>query len=151
MIAEVFFALALSLLSGADAALLYDTLKLGKQADQYERIWGRLMSISLIASALMTSTAEFLYRIHMRLPFILGTVSIAFFLVGALMLTEPPRQRIPARGVYFKGLWHTVKPYIVVRILYPLKRTTVLPIVNLNNKYGRFQTKSASPKIAISG
>ena len=112
MIAEICFAVALSLLSGADAALMYDTLKLGKRSDEYEKIWGRLMSISLTASALLTSMAGFLYQIHMRLPFILGTVSIALSLVGALMLTEPPRQRIKAKGIYFTGLWQAVKPYV---------------------------------------
>jgi MFS family permease len=112
MMAEICFAVALSLLSGADAALLYDTLKLGKRSDEYEKIWGRLMSISLAASALLTSMAGFLYQIHMRLPFILGAASIALSLVGALMLTEPPRQRIPAKEMYFMGLWYAVKPYV---------------------------------------
>jgi MFS family permease len=88
-IAEIVFSLGSAFKSGADTALIYDSLKvLGKEKD-YQKIEGKARSYSLYAQAIGSVLSSFLYEKNVNLPMI---VSILFMLVTitvTLMFKEP--------------------------------------------------------------
>jgi MFS family permease len=88
-LAEIVFSLGSAFKSGADTALIYDSLKvLGKEKD-YQKIEGKARSYSLYAQAIGSVLSSFLYEKNVNLPMI---VSILFMLVTiavTLMFKEP--------------------------------------------------------------
>ncbi len=92
--AETAFAVALTLASGADEALVYDTLKaLGREAEA-TRVVSRLESWKLagmLAGALVGSVVA--ARFGVRAPMLLQAVPIGLSALVALTLVEPPRGR----------------------------------------------------------
>lgn len=88
--AEVVFALGGTFMSGADTALLYDSLKANGMEREIQRIEGRAKSYCFYAQAIGSVAAGFFYKINIELPMI---VSIFFMLVTMLVsmgFKEPP-------------------------------------------------------------
>ena len=56
-------AVALTLFSGADSAFVYDSLKAAGRQDEYQKIWGRVYSISLVAGVVSLVLGAFLASI----------------------------------------------------------------------------------------
>jgi MFS family permease len=89
LIAEVILGMGQSFVSGADSALLYDSLKSAKRENEYVKYEGRNFTVGNYAEALAGILGGSLAAIHMRLPFITQTL-IAFMAVPAsIMLVEP--------------------------------------------------------------
>jgi sugar phosphate permease len=105
--AEAVFATGLALVSGADEALAYDTLKaLGREADA-PRVMARLEAAKLagiVAGALAGSLVA--ARLGVRWPMLLQALPLAAAGVTALGLAEPPRfgGDEPARTGYLRLL-----------------------------------------------
>jgi len=80
-----------SLASGADSALLYDSLKEAGRQDQYKEALGRAQYQTLIFGSVSAVSGSLLYTIHMRLPiwFTAGCMLVTF--VGSLFFRETPR------------------------------------------------------------
>ena len=89
--AELVLGLGQSLISGADSALLYDTLKeLGKR-EKYLRYEGKMVAMGNFAEAIAGILGGFLAEISLRTPFYAQT-AVAFIAVpAAFMLIEPVR------------------------------------------------------------
>jgi len=94
VLAETLFALALTLISGADEALVYDSLlALGREAEA-TRIMSRLEAWKLggiFAGALLGALAA--ARLGVRAPLLIQAVPMALSGLVALTLVEPPRVR----------------------------------------------------------
>jgi MFS family permease len=113
VLGEAVFATALTLVSGADEALIYDSLKaLGRESDA-TRVVSRLEAVKLtgiFAGALLGSLVA--SRLGVRAPMLLQAIPMALSGVVALRLTEPPRSATtsPQRGGYLRlisgGLEH---------------------------------------------
>lgn len=89
LIAEVFIALAIAFISGADTAFVYESLEMNNAEDQYEKVFGRMRSIQFAVTATVTLIAGFLAEISWGLPFY---VAAAFSLVAfyiSCTLVEP--------------------------------------------------------------
>ncbi len=89
LVAELILGIGQSFISGADSALLYDTLKSRQREHEYIKYEGRNFTVGNYAEALAGLLGGTLAAIHMRLPFILQS-GIAFMAVpAAIMLIEP--------------------------------------------------------------
>jgi MFS family permease len=90
VVAEVALGISLSLVSGADSALLYDTLKAGKQSEKYTRYEGKMSSAGNFAEAVAGIIGGLLAVISLRTPFFFQTAVAAAAIPAALALYEPP-------------------------------------------------------------
>ncbi|MBW2279296.1 MAG: MFS transporter [Deltaproteobacteria bacterium] len=91
--AEVLLALALSLVSGTDAALLYESLLETGREDSFGTWYGRFQFFGQAAEGSAALLAGVLYLVWTRLPFL---VQIGVWVVAAgvaFALTEPARHR----------------------------------------------------------
>lgn len=107
LLAEVLLGIGQSLLSGADTAILYDSLKEVKKEEQYLKIESRITALGNIAEALagiFVSVVVFsLYRNY----FVLQTLLTFIAFVAAIFLYEPKIQE-DGRKVGFKDIFGIV-------------------------------------------
>jgi MFS family permease len=90
VIAETILGTGMSLVSGADSAMLYDSLISSGKADKYTRYEGRITSVGNFAEAAAGIIGGLLAISSLRTPYYFQT-AIAFLAVpAAFMLKEPP-------------------------------------------------------------
>jgi MFS family permease len=96
--AELFIGMGISLISGAKAAMLYDSLlSLGRE-DEYRRREGSQQAMGLYAVAISCALGGWLYSVGMKLPFLACLVAQIIGLACALAMHEPDRhKRIEAK------------------------------------------------------
>ncbi len=110
-LAELLLACGTALLSGADSALLYDTLRASGELERYAEAEGRIKTACFAAAALGLGASD-LWLIPAGGPALTYTVTGLLSLVGllaALLLREPPRELPvttggPARGALRNAL-----------------------------------------------
>lgn len=91
LVAEIILGIGQSCISGADSAMLYDSLlEKGKQG-RYTRFEGRITSLGNIAEALAGILGGFLAGISLRTPYIAQTFVALIALPAAITLVEPAR------------------------------------------------------------
>ena len=125
LLAEVFLATAMTLLSGADEALVYDSLKEvheGSELDaRAKTAIARLESFKLggiLVGALLGSVIANFYGLTMPMKAWLGPLGLGFLL--ALTLYEPPRRKTEAQPAYRQVLLSGVRYFVdhaVLRVL----------------------------------
>lgn len=91
LIAEIILGLGQSLISGADSAMLYDTLIVQKRKNEYLKLEGRVISIGNFAEAIAGIVGGLLAVISFRTPYIIQTVVAFVAIPAALSLVEPQR------------------------------------------------------------
>ncbi len=90
VIAETIMGVGQSLVSGADSAMLYDSLAAKRLSSKYSRLEGRITSLGNFGEALAGILGGLLATISLRTPFIVQAC-VAFIAVPAsLSLVEPP-------------------------------------------------------------
>jgi len=97
VVAEVILGISQSLVSGADSAMLYDSLAAGKQTDKYTRLEGRITSIGNFGEAFAGIIGGLLAVLSLRTPFYVQTCVAMIAIPAALMLVEPPIKTIKRR------------------------------------------------------
>lgn len=90
--AELTMGIGQSLISGADSAMLYDTLKAMNKKDQYLKQEGRMVSVGNFAEAAAGILGGLLANISLRTPFFAQTAVAFIGIPAALLLIEPIRQ-----------------------------------------------------------
>lgn len=94
LVAEIILGIGQSFVSGADSAIMYDSLKAVGRQNEYVKYEGRNFTLGNYAEALAGILGGTLAAINMRYPFIIQT-GIAFMAVPAsFMLIEPIRSEI---------------------------------------------------------
>lgn len=89
MAAEIILGIGQSFISGADSALLYDSLKADNRTKEYVKYEGRNFSVGNFSEAIAGFMGGALASVSLRLPFIFQT-GIAFIAIpAAFMLIEP--------------------------------------------------------------
>ncbi|MDP7358582.1 MAG: MFS transporter [Pseudomonadales bacterium] len=89
LVAELLLAVWIALMSGADSALLYDSLKELKREDEYTQIWGNIQFYSLVFLAGVNilggiiATQGLRYTLYASLPFSLIAFLSSFYFVEA--------------------------------------------------------------------
>jgi MFS family permease len=105
---ELCFAVSVAAKSGADSALLYDTLSEFGQAEDYPLVEGRAQSLAALGSAVSALLSGFALEWWLPLPYLLTLIAAAATLAAAAMLEEAPRQ-VPA-GMGLRALaWGAVR------------------------------------------
>ena len=93
LIAEIILGLGQSLISGADSALLYDSLLGTGKKDKYIKYEGRMVSIGNFAEAVAGISGGLLATLSLRYPYYAQTLVAFIGIPAALLLIEPIRQK----------------------------------------------------------
>ena len=88
-IAEIILGIGHSFVSGADSAMLYDSLKSGGKSEKYVKHEGRITSAGNFAEAIAGIAAGFLAAISLRTPFYFQFAVAAIAVPASLTMTEP--------------------------------------------------------------
>jgi predicted MFS family arabinose efflux permease len=95
LLAEAVLGVAISLISGSDTALLYETLEESGEESEFGRWIGRIKFFGQFGEGSAAIIAGFLYAQWHRLPFAFEVGIWVINLVVAWRLVEPERQRPP--------------------------------------------------------
>ena len=109
LIAEIFFAFAVSFLSWAEDAFIYDSLKQIGEERKYKKVIGNAVAFSMLAVAISSISWPFLVNIWYR-PLI--WLSVPFMFVAFILsfwLMEPKRVRVVIEKNYVSDLWKALK------------------------------------------
>ena len=115
-------AVAITLFSGADSAFVYDSLKAAGRQDEYQKIWGRVYSISLVAGVVSLVLGAFLAAItNLWFPIVVSAGLMLLAWIVALTFKEPPRDEEP--GSYREAILNAVnvvrsKPPVYTMMLF---------------------------------
>jgi MFS family permease len=93
VVAELLLGVGLSLASGCDSALLYESLLANEDEAHYARWSGRQISAGQIAEGCAALAAGWLFAQSVAWPFFAQAITSAIGLVIALSLVEPERER----------------------------------------------------------
>jgi len=93
ILAEVCVAVANSMRSGSDSALMYDTLILLRRESDYKKFEGRSFLFTRIGTASAAVIGGLLALRSLHLPFYVNVASYGLMLPMALTLTEPRRKK----------------------------------------------------------
>lgn len=89
ILAEVTFSLGASFKSGADNAMIYDSLKTLGREKEFQLVEGKARSYSLYAQGIGAIVASFVYEINSNLPLIVSVFFMLVTIVIALRFKEP--------------------------------------------------------------
>jgi MFS family permease len=90
LIAELVLGIGQSFISGADSAMLYDSLKQENNEKAYLKYEGRVISVGNFAEAIAGIVGGLLATISLRTPYFAQIVVSALAIPAALTLIEPP-------------------------------------------------------------
>ncbi|MGV8980187.1 MFS transporter [Clostridium sp.] len=90
ILAEVIFSLGATFKSGADNALIYDSLKVMGREKEFQSIEGKARSFALYAQAVGSIIAGFVYEVNKNLPFLISVVFMLVTIIITLRFKEPP-------------------------------------------------------------
>lgn len=89
LVAEVVLGFGQSMISGADSALLYDSLLSEKREDSYVKYEGRMVSLGNFAEAFAGIIGGLLATVSLRMPYFAQTLVALAAVPAALTLFEP--------------------------------------------------------------
>ncbi len=108
LIAEIILGFGQSLISGADSAMLYDTLEDLNRKDEYVKYEGRVISIGNLAETVAGIIGGLLVGISLRFPYIMQTV-VAFIAVPASIMLVEPKRNTKVLNIGIKYILNIVK------------------------------------------
>jgi MFS family permease len=109
MVAEIIAALGSSFISGADSALIYDTLLAQRKEKDYKKIEGRMLSIGNFAEGSASILGGFIALSSLRTPFYVQAIIVLISIPIALTLVEPKRHKLDNKEGNFKAITKIVK------------------------------------------
>ena len=109
LIGEIFFALAISLISGADSAFVYDSLRdLGREKE-YQKVFGNIIFYGLIALAVSNIIGGLVGKINLRLPWQIAIPFFSLAVLIAISMQEPRRYKAIIKKGYFLEILRILK------------------------------------------
>lgn len=109
LLAEMILGFGSSFLSGADSALLYDTLGALNREGEYKKYQGFVLSAENFSESIASILGGFLAVISLRLPFYIQALVMLLGLIVALTLKEPERQKVDRSEGNVKTLVKTIR------------------------------------------
>lgn len=106
---QLFLAIANSFVSGSDIALLYDTLVQLERRDDYQKVAGKLASISNFSEGIAGLAGGALAVISLRTPLQVQAVLTLLVIPIVLSLREPDRQEADRRENSFRAILRIVR------------------------------------------
>jgi MFS family permease len=99
LVANSLWAMAVTFISGADMAFLYDSLREHGREGEYPRIRSLVTVIDVVATGLGGLLGGFLDSVRPEAPFLLYSTLIFFALLIIRTFREPPRESDPETGL----------------------------------------------------
>jgi len=96
--AEVVLAVSVSMRSGCDSAMLFDSLRQLGREEEYKRFEGRCALFARSGTAVSSVAGGLLAAVFLRLPFLVNLGSALFMPPLALSLSEPEREQRRSRN-----------------------------------------------------
>ena len=115
--AEFIFAVGASLMSGADSAFIYDTLKELGRSQESKRIFGRTESFKLAGILIGAFFGSFIAKINLKAPFLFMAVPIGLAGLITFTLKEPSTFITEKKKSYGKTLLEGMSYFINKREL----------------------------------
>ena len=109
LIAELFLGFSTSFISGADSAMIYDTLLETGREDEYKKIEGRMLSVGNFAEGIAGLVGGFLALVSLRTPFYFEAAVTFFSIPVAMSLVEPARHKLDNSEGSVKSILKIVK------------------------------------------
>jgi MFS family permease len=109
LIAEIAIAFSISLFSGADSALVYDSLKGLKREKTFKKVWGNIVALSLVGMIFFNLSGGFLAEVNLRLPFFVAFFISLLATPIALSMHEPKRHKRIFKKGYTRELFSILK------------------------------------------
>ena len=106
---ELLLGIGTSLISGADSALLYDTLLELKKEETYAKYAGRLSSVANFSEGIAALIGGQLALISLRTPLYVEAILVFFAIPVALSLVEPIRHKEVQKENSFKSILRIVR------------------------------------------
>lgn len=133
MLTYVVMALGITFVSGAEDAFFYESVQLAGRTLEYTRLVGRAGATMLGALAVGSVTSGLLATLNLKLPFIVGGISLLIALAVILTFRESQtREKSDAQAAssYFAVLWQ-VLALIRARptLRYPLFYLALVPLI----------------------
>lgn len=113
LIGEIIFAISAALLSGANEAFVYDTLVDLKKENEYKKIWGHTIFLSMMAIAIANIAGGFIGQINLRATFYAMLPFLALMIPLAYSLKEPKRHKLIFEKNYVNELLKIIKYTLV--------------------------------------
>jgi predicted MFS family arabinose efflux permease len=123
-LAEVLCGIAVSLISGADVAIAYDSLVAIEAEGEYVKVEGKLVSVSSFSEAACGIIGAYFASLNLRYPFVLMLGANIAFVFFAFSLKEPPRQNSGHKKSVINQMVHVAsevfhrKPIVLFLCLY---------------------------------
>jgi MFS family permease len=114
--AEMILGIGVSFISGADSALLYDTLIQLQRAGEYKRMQGRLDAVSRVSEGVASLVGGALALISLRTPFYGELFVLLAAIPFALSLIEPPRHDKNGDTVVTPSMWSVIRQTMYERV-----------------------------------
>ncbi|MCH4895608.1 MFS transporter [Marinilabiliaceae bacterium JC040] len=111
LMAEITLGLGHSLISGADSALLYDSLKSIKQEDTYLKHEGKLTSLGNFSEAIAGILSGIIAAYSYKLPFIIQS-GIAFIGIPSAIMLQEPKKCIHVAKTSYKNIFNVLQKHI---------------------------------------
>jgi len=109
LLAEITLGVGLCFISGADSAMLYDTLLESGEAHEYKKVEGRNGSIGMISEGVTSVIGGFLALVSLRFP-LYWDVGLAFLVIpAAFMLIEPEKSKKQTNESSLIQMWKLIK------------------------------------------
>lgn len=106
---QVIMGIAISLLSGTNSAILYDTLLALGEEKRFIRLEGRRKGFGFYSVAAASLLGGFLYELHTQLPIILGIITASLGLLAAFFMVEPVRNKTTMHKNPLKDMLMTMR------------------------------------------
>lgn len=109
MLSQAVIGIGTSLMSGANSALLYDSLLAAGRENEFRKREGFRFALMLYSAAIASVIGGYLYTISPNLPF---EIEIGFTMLATLIgfgFIEPPRHKKAVEGNPMADIWRTVK------------------------------------------
>lgn len=109
LVAELILGFGTSFMSGADSAMIYDSLMdLGRE-NEYQKIQGKYTSIQLISEGSASVIGGLLALISLRFPLYCETIVLLAAIPLAMSLSEPQRREFKKEGNGIRSLLKLIK------------------------------------------
>ncbi len=126
LVAEIILGIGQSCISGADSAMLYDSLLEKGEEKKYTRFEGRITSLGNVAEAIAGIAGGLLAGITLRAPYLAQTFVAFIALPAAITLVEPSR-KVPLIKAGLKEIVHIAR--FALFIDRPLRRNILFSAI----------------------
>lgn len=123
LLMQVFGAFGATFQTGADDALLFESMYALRREDEYPRIAGRARALETISGMLAGLAAGWIAQTNIVLPVVIASIVYALTLLPILMMAEtgaPPTEQRQAAPL--RTYWQTVRDALVVFRTQPIAR-----------------------------